>query len=155
MYTNSFISYVNKTYKISYKYTIEYIDDPKTWDKYINNNYQCEPWELYQIKEFDNMPDAISLYIKYYLSDQVYDVKCFEQIYINDELCREAYIEMEATFSYSMKKIINSGLQERNNNLIKENEQMKKELLLYNDFIKKYNSEELFKKYKWEGSNCN
>ena len=36
------------------KYSIEYIDDPETWEKFLKANegkYSCEPWELFQKKD--------------------------------------------------------------------------------------------------------
>ena len=69
-------------------YTVEFIDDPKTWKQFLSvtgNGYDgtIEPWELYKKKDFDNISEAISFYMLKYMIDSTYHIAMWEQIFYN------------------------------------------------------------------------
>ena len=56
----------------------------------------------------------MSYYVLYLFNPQIYDVKLFEEILIDGETVREAYIEPVSTFSWRLKKILNQDLNRAN-----------------------------------------
>ena len=130
------------------RYTVEYIDNQKDLD-YINNGIykHGEPWERYKTKQFDNMDQALSLYMVYYVNDTILDIKLFEEIILDNETIRESYIEPKSTTSYSMKTFINKNLYKQNDENLKQLDNLETENNLYKQFIKQYNSEKLFNEF--------
>ena len=136
-------------------YTVEFIDDPKTWKQFLSvtgNGYDgtIEPWEVFKKKNFDNVSEAITFYMLKYMHDSTYHIAMWEQIFYNGEMILENPIEPENTFAYSMRTNINSDLEKENTRLSDERDVLIKELVLYKDFIKKYHAEESFRKWKKE-----
>lgn len=131
---------------ITEKYTIEYVDDAKTWDNIVNEKYK-NPWEWYKIKEYDNVWDAIETYIKYMIHSSIYDVKCYKQLFLDGKLIMEETIQFSSTFMYELKRMINNEVVSKNNNLQKNVDELMKINELYKEFIKKYNADQLFKDF--------
>ena len=130
------------------RYTVEYIDNQKDLD-YINSGIykHGEPWERYKTKQFDNMDEALSIYMVYSVNDTILDIKLFEEIILNNETIRESYIEPKSTTSYSMKTFINKNLYKQNDENLKQLDNLETENNLYKQFIKQYNSEKLFNEF--------
>lgn len=78
--------------KIKTLYTVEYITDKKDWQRLCDGKHSA-PWELYQKKPFDCLDEAITFYLVRFFDNNTYDVKLFEEIQIDGESVREAYIE--------------------------------------------------------------
>jgi len=130
------------------RYTVEYIDNQKDLD-YINSGKfnHGEPWERYKTKQFDNMDEAMSLYMVYLVRSDIYDVKLFEEIILDGETIRENYIEPTSTTAYSLKNAVNKSMYEMKSKAEKQVETLETENNLYKQFIKQYNSEKLFNEY--------
>lgn len=144
---------VNKG-KVETKYIIEYVNDIKTWEKicYIDDHYsEIEPrqesWELYSKKVYDNVSDALTFYMIMLISDNCFDIKWMEQIYINDEMILEQYIEPNSTIYNRMKDIINRDMNNSINEGKRKINNLEDTLKMYKSFVKAYNSEKLFDKY--------
>lgn len=89
------------------KYIIEYVHDAETWKQVLTSD-DC--WDLYARKEFDNASEALSFYMTWFVSDECYDIKMWEEIYVNGELILEQPIEPMNTIMYSMRTAINRDM---------------------------------------------
>ena len=135
------------------RYNVEFIDDPKTWERFQKSQKvgsDIEPWEVFKKKDFDNISEAISFYMLKYMLDSTYHIAMREQIFYNGEMILENPIEPENTFAYRMRTIINSDLKKENERLSNDNEVLGKELEMYKEFLKEYHAEENFRKWKEE-----
>jgi len=130
------------------RYTIEYIDNAKDLN-YVNSGIykHGEPCDRYKKKVFDNMDDALSLYMVWLVNDSILDIKLFEEIILDGETIRESYIEPKNTTSYSLKTTINKHLYEDKGKAEKQVETLETENNLYKQFLKQYNSEKTFLEY--------
>lgn len=91
------------------KYTVEYINDKKTWKKFD----KTEDIELYSKREYDNISDAITFYLTWFISDKCYDIKLWEQIYVNGEMVLEQLIEPESTLKYNLWMQVDRDMKDR------------------------------------------
>ena len=131
--------------KVDAVYTVEYIDDKKTWDKmcYMSDNYcsidkeaRKEPWEFYSKREFDNIESALEFYMVRLVDSKIYDVKMFEQIYVNRELILEQFIEPNSTVKFNMENILNKEMRQALNSLERRVEQAEESIRLHQEFMK-------------------
>lgn len=100
------------TKNLRINYHIEIINDKKTWDKLLRvtenyKKYRIEPWELYTNKDFDTFEKALEYYMVWYVSDQCYDIKMWEQVFMDDEMIYEEYVEPHCTTRSKMRRIVN------------------------------------------------
>ena len=130
------------------RYTVEYIDNEKDLD-YVNSGKfnHGEPWERYKNKVYDNMDDALSIYMVYLVRYDIYDVKLFEEILLEGETILETYIEPSSTTAYSLKTWINKSLYEEKSKVEKQVDMLEIENNLYKQFMKQYNVEKTFNEY--------
>ena len=130
------ISYKDGSVDIKTVYTVEYIDNKKDLD-YINSGSIAygEPWERYKTKQFDNLDDAISQYMIYYFSKDIYVLKLFEEIKLNGETVRESYFEPILGLGGAIRRYINNSNKEEKDNIKQLEEENKK----YKDFLLKHN----------------
>ena len=130
------ISYKDKSIDIKTLYTVEYIDNQKDLD-YINNGVynNGEPWERYKAKQFDSLDNAISQYMIYYFSKDIYDLKLFEEIKLKGETIRESYFEPTLGLGGAIRRHINNSNKEEKDSIKQLEEENKK----YKDFLLKYN----------------
>ena len=142
------------TKKLRINYHIEIINDKKTWEKllWVTENYKeyrIEPWELYTNKDFDNFEKALEYYMVWYVSNQCYDIKMWEQIYMNNEMIYEEYIEPHCTTRSKMRRIIDRDTYYILRDYERTAEELEKENNLYKGFIKAMGKqyEEMFNKY--------
>jgi hypothetical protein len=140
--------------KVETKYIVEYVNDVKIWERicYIDDNHseikpRRESWELCNKKEYDNISDALTFYMIMFISDNCFDIKWIEQIYINDEMVLEQYIEPKATVYNRIKDTINRDMNNKIEEDRREINELENELEMYKSFVKVYNSKKLFDKY--------
>lgn len=126
------------------KYTVEYINDKKTWDKmnYESDHYceidpevRKEPWEFYNKREYDNIAEALRFYMTWYVNENCFDIKLFEEIYVNGELVLEQMIEPESTTQCHMRESINMEMENRMRNAEREAVSYKQANDLYKGFL--------------------
>lgn len=131
--------------KVDTVYTVEYIDDKKTWDKmcYISDNYcsidkeaRKELWEFYSKREFDNIESALEFYMVRLIDSETFDIKMFEQIYVNGELIFEQFIEPNSTVKFHMENILNKEMRQKIDDLERRVQQAEESVRLYQNFMK-------------------
>ena len=142
------------TKNLRINYHIEIINDKKTWDKFLRitenyKKYRIEPWELYTNKDFDTFEKALEYYMVWYVSDQCYDIKMWEQIFMDDEMIYEEYVEPHCTTRSEMRRVIDRDTYDRLRAYERTTEELEKANNLYKGFIKVMGKqfEEMFDKY--------
>ena len=142
------------TKNLRINYHIDIINDKKTWEKFLRvtenyKKYRIEPWELYTNKDFDTFEKALEYYMVWYVSDQCYDIKMWEQIFMDDEMIYEEYVEPHCTTRSEMRRIINRDTYDRLRTYKRTTEELEKANNLYKRFIKVMGKqfEEMFDKY--------
>jgi len=127
------------------KYTVEYINDQNTWEKFD----KTEDIELYSKREYDNISDAITFYLTWFVSDKCYDIKLWEQVFVNGEMVLEQSIDPNSTLIDSMRWQIDKDMRNR----ICQTETIMKDLSKQNDllldFIKYTKQENLFDQFRY------
>ena len=96
-------------------YTVEYIDDPETWEKFLDvtgTGYDgtIEPWELYKKRTYDNVADALAFYIVRYIQEDTYDIKLYEEVRMDGETILEQNIEPARITKWSLRTSVNENL---------------------------------------------
>lgn len=130
------------------KYTIEYIDDEKTWEKFLKSNkINCsyEPWELFTVREYDNIEDAIYFFTVKGTCKDTRLIQLTESVYYNGTLILENPLELPSGLFTSMAKNINEDMRERLIGISNEYENLLNTMEHYKSFIKEYHAEEQFK----------
>lgn len=142
------IAYKKEGINLLTRYTLEFINSEKDLD-YVNSGKfnHGEPWERYKKKVYDNIDDAMSIYMIYLVRDDILDVKLFEEILLNDETIQERYIEPNSTTAYSIKTWVNKSLHDMKSKAEKQVEILETENNLYKQFIKQFNAENTFNEY--------
>ena len=148
------------TKNLRINYHIEIINDKKTWEKFLRvtenyKKYRIEPWELYTNKDFDTFEKALEYYMVWYVSDQCYDIKMWEQIFMDDEMIYEEYVEPHCTTRSEMRRIIDRDTYDRLRNYDMQTKELEKSNELMSGFIKQMGKqfEEMFNKYVKEIAN--
>ena len=123
-------------------YHIEIINDAKTWDKFVkateslNAPHSDAPWELYTNRDFDSFEKALEYYMVWYVSNQCYDIKMWEQIFMDDEMIYEEYVEPYCTTRSEMRRIIDRDTYDRLRAYERTTEELEKANNLYKGFVK-------------------
>lgn len=138
--------------KVETKYIVEYIDDEKTWNKFLSvtgNGYDgtIEPWELFTIKEYDDITEAINFFVVKGSHEKTYHIQMMENIYHNEKLILENPVEFSNGLHTAIAMNVNEDLRKR---LIKCSNEWKKLQAItehYKNFIQKYHAEEQFKEF--------
>ncbi len=125
------------------KYIVEYINDEKTWEKFC----KTEDIDLYSKKEYDNISEAISFYLTWFISDKCYDIKLWEQIFVNGEMVLEQMIEPENTLMYYLRMQVNRDMANKMYSAENRERELEKENNLLMDFIKYTKQENLLKEF--------
>lgn len=153
------VTYQKKGVRLEIHYTVEYIDNKKDWED-VCNERAWEPWERYKKKCFSNLDEAMTLYlIKFFdmcstKEDSkigTFDVKLFEDVLLDGETIRESYIEPESTILYGLRTTFGREQVNELDNLRCINHEQADLLAQYATFTKKYNAEDLFKKFQQNG----
>lgn len=91
------------------KYIIESITDEKTWNKFL----KTEDIDLYTKREYDNIENALEYYLCWYVNENCYDLKMWEQIFVNGEMILEQMIEPKSTCKSVMRRSVNQEMKDR------------------------------------------
>ena len=129
------------TKNLRINYHIEIINDKKTWEKFLRvtenyKKYKIEPWELYTNKDFDTFEKALEYYMVWYVSDQCYDIKMWEQIFMDDEMIYEEYCEPYCTTKSEMRRILDRNTYDRLRSQERTITELENENNLYKGFVK-------------------
>lgn len=133
------------------RYTVEYIDDEKSWKLFLKaqrTDNDIEPWEVYKKRVYDNISEAISFFIIKYMHTSTYDIQMVEEISLDGEVILEQHIEPIPTFSYCLRKVVNDDLLKQHEKLVDCYEADELEIGYYKRFIRHFHAEETFKQWK-------
>lgn len=89
---------INDGVSLKTLYTIEYITNKRDFERAYDGRHPA-PWELYLKYQTEDLQQAMTVFLAHYASALTYDVKLFEEIYINGELIREECITDIMNFS--------------------------------------------------------
>ena len=127
------------------KYVIESITDDKTWNKFL----KTEDLDLYTKKEYDNIENEMEYYLCWYVSENCYDIKLWEQIFVDGEMVLEQMIVPNSTCKSVMRRSIDREMKDRMEQAESKVEELERSNTLANGFIKAMGKqfEEAFKEY--------
>lgn len=129
------------------KYTVEYINDKRTWEKFD----KTEDIELYTKREYDNISDAITFYLTWFVSDQCYDIKLWEQIFVNGEMVLEQPIEPQGCIGYNIRMQIDRDMNNRMHIAEEKAEEIQRANSLLMEFIRYMKQEDVLNEFiKWK-----
>lgn len=132
---------MNNMKNLRINYHIEIINDAKIWDEFVKATeslsapHSDAPWELYTNKDFELFEKAMKYYMIWYVSDDCYDIKMWQQIYLDDEMVYEEYCEPARTTRSGMRRMIDKGTYDRLNNYDREISELEAQNKLMNVFI--------------------
>lgn len=92
------VGYVNANANLKTLYTIEYITNKRDFERAYDGKHPA-PWELYLKYQTEDLQQAMTVFLAHYASGLTYDVKLFEEIYVNGELIREQCVTDIVNFS--------------------------------------------------------
>lgn len=116
---------------VNTKYIVESITDEKTWQKLL----KTEDPDLYDKREFEKVSEAIQYYLTWYVNEKCFDIKLWEQIFVNNEMVLEQMIEPESTTKFCMRESIDREMQDRMRKAENKVEDYRKSNELYREFI--------------------
>ncbi len=127
------------------KYLIEYINDERVWNKFL----QIEDIDLYSKKEYNNIADALTFYLTWFVNEKCFDIKMWQQIFVNGEMVLEEFVEPKGCIRYYMRNSINREMENRMRSAEEKLCDIKKENSLYRGFMERMGKqfEELFEEY--------
>lgn len=114
------------------KYIIEYVNDKKVWDKFL----RTEDIELFSKREYDNIAEALTFYLTWYVNENCFHIQLWEQIYVNGEMVLEEIIEPEGSMKYHLRNSINREMNDRIGRAELKADEIEKANELYRAFIK-------------------
>ena len=132
--------------RISKRYVLEYVSDPKIWDNICAEKYR-DPWEYYTVKEFEGLWDSIEMYLNYLFCENVFDVKLYCETLLDDNVVLEETMEFDSSFFHEFRKMMFKKEVERRDAALDAMEELKKENESMKAFIKKYNVEQTYKEF--------
>lgn len=140
-----FIGWAKEPDKTEVKYIVEMIRDEEVWNKFL----ETEDIDLYEKQEFNDTSVALQYYFAWYVSKECYDIKMWQQVYINGEMILEEFIEPKGSLKYFMRLNVNREMKERMDSAERELIQVRKENELMNGFIKAMGKQfqDMFKEY--------
>ena len=140
-----FIGWAKEPDKTEVKYIIEMIRDEEVWNKFL----ETEDIDLYEKQEFNDTSVALQYYFAWYVSKECYDIKMWQQVYINGEMILEEFIEPKGSLKYFMRLNVNREMKKRMDSAERELIQVRKENELMSEFIKAMGKQfqDMFKEY--------
>ena len=91
------------------KYIIEYVNDKKVWGRFL----RTEDIELFSKREYDNIAEALTFYLTWYVNENCFHIQLWEQIYVNGEMVLEEMIEPEESMKYHLRNSIDREMHDR------------------------------------------
>ena len=148
------------------KYTVEYINDKKTWDEmnYMSEHYgefdpelRQEPWDFYDKREYDDISEALTFYLTWYVNENCFFIQLWEKVYVNGELVLEQLIEPKGSMNYYLRTSINREMDNRIRRAEIKADELEKGNELYKGFIKAmgHRFEDMFDEYIKQEANKN
>lgn len=125
------------------KYIIECIRDEKTWKKFC----KTEDIDLYEKREYDNISEALTFYLTWFVSDQCYDIKLWEQVFVNEKMVLEQLIEPQGCVVNNMQRQIDRDMKERMYIAERKAEETKKENSILMEFIQYIKQEDMLNEF--------
>lgn len=138
-----FFGYAKEPNKTETKYIVESIRDEKTWGKFV----KTEDLDLCEKRTYDNIADALTFYLTWFVSDDCYDIKMWQQIIIDGEVFLEEFVEPKGNTINNIRDQIDRDMKRCLHNLERENEEIKKTNETMNNFIKAIGAEGMFKDF--------
>lgn len=114
------------------KYVIEYVNDKKVWDRFL----RTEDIELFSKREYDNIAEALTFYLTWYVNENCFYIQLWEQIYVNGEMILEEMIEPEGNMKYHLRNSIDREMRDRVYKSEMKLAELEKANGLYRAFIK-------------------
>ena len=110
---------------------------------------KTEDLELYTKREYDNIENALEYYLCWYVNENCYDLKMWEQIFVNGEMILEQMIEPKSTCKSVMRRSIDREMKDRMEQAESKAEELERSNTLMRGFIKAMGKqfEEAFKGY--------
>lgn len=127
------------------KYTVEYIDDSKIADELDRTGDPA----LFTIRAFDNVAEALTYYLRWFVDDSCIIVHLWEQVYVNGEMVLEQMVEPTGYAKNAMRNVIDKEMENRMNTAERESSELRESNELYRKFIKKFGkqTEEMFAEF--------
>lgn len=125
-------SYQRAGVNLETKCSVEYVFDPRVIAKLEAETHPA-PWELYEVKEFDNLDDAVSFFLPLYFNPKCYDPKLFIQILMDGEVIQESYLEINPTTTWTISNLIDRDRQKR---LERQSETIESQEAVINEYKK-------------------
>ena len=119
------VTWQKQSTEIRTRYTVEYITSKEDWQKVCDGKHPA-PWELYQTKVYDSLDDALTFFLVRLFDEKTFDVKLFEQIDIDGDQVREAYIEPAGYIFDGIRSAIDLDMRNRMNEMQARLEQTEK-----------------------------
>lgn len=114
------------------KYIIEYVNDKKVWNRFL----RTEDIELFSKREYDNIAEALTFYLTWYVNENCFYIQLWEQIYVNGEMILEEMIEPKGSMKYHLRNSINREMNDRIGRAELKADEIEKANELYRAFIK-------------------
>ena len=117
--------------------------------KHGANFLKTEDINLYTKKEYDSIENALEYYLCWYVNENCYDLKMWEQIYVNGEMVLKQMIEPKSTCKSVMRHSIDREMKDRMKQAERKAEELEHSNELYKGFLKVMGKqfEEMFKEY--------
>lgn len=127
------------------KYVIEYVNDKKVWDRFL----RTEDIDLFSKREYDNIAEALTFYLTWYVNENCFHIQLWQEIYVNGEMVLEEIIEPEGSMKYHLRNSINREMNDRIGRAELKTDELERENNLYKGFIKALGqqSEDMFYEY--------
>ncbi len=122
--------------KVETKYIIEYINDEKIWNKFL----KTEDIDLFSRREYDNIADALTFYLTWFVNEKCYEIKMWQQIFIDNELILEEFIEPKGNVKNNIRQSVNNEMKNRMSQAERKLYGTEKSLEMYIKFINKFDS---------------
>ena len=128
-------AYNKEAVKINYR--IEWLH---TWlDKKAIEKIErglAEPWEVCKVKTYDVFESAITVYFQKYLSDDIYLLNMWMEIYKGNDMIYEEYLEPASTCKYLMRGCISRDMNARLTYMAARMEALETDLQNATEFIR-------------------
>lgn len=115
-------------------YEVEYITDSKIADELERTGDD----KLFTKRNFLNVSEALSFYLRWYMDDSCIIVHLWERVYVNEEMVLEQMIEPEGYIKPEIMRLIDNEMKNRMNEAEKEVQDLRKKNELYKKFVNKF-----------------